>query len=340
MTAAAYELADKLFKLAPWEWMNEITLIAVEDPESGRKDHISMMGMAGNHRSLALYHGPEARRRFNLMQDSGDHDEVLGDGDRIAMILDTVQLQCSFSGREDLFASEIAAIKKAGKKYRGDGWPSFRSFVPGRCPRPADAEETRRLCVAIEQVLEIAPTLGFGDDTLRFHDGKRDVLTRRLVDGVWTTCWTEDERGIFEFPTPAPGEFMVEKVRRHETAVPMEVCFEMIPSPIGKNRETSVYPYFLMVVEPKSGSVLGFDLMTVDDLPYEQIFESVPDALLSICDRQSVRPESIAVDSPSTHALLGRLAKSLGIRCQRKSNLPATRRAMDSLMASVFGGPM
>ena len=63
MTAAAYELAEQLLKLSPWDWMNEISLIGIEDPESGRKDHISIMGMAGNHRSLALYHGPEARRR-------------------------------------------------------------------------------------------------------------------------------------------------------------------------------------------------------------------------------------------------------------------------------------
>ena len=337
MNSAAYDLADRLLKLAPWEWMNEITLIAIEDPESGRKDHISIMGMAGNHRSLALYHGPEARQRFNLMQDSGDHDVILTQADRISLILDTVQLQCSFSGRDDLFPSEIAAIKKAGRKYRGDGWPSFRSFVPGRCPRPANAGETVRLCSAIEQVLEVAPTLGFGDDTLRFHEGRREVLTRRRVDGTWTTCWTEDGRGVFEFPAPEPGAFLVEKVRSHESAAPLEVCFDMIPSPIGKSRETSVYPYILLAVEPKSGFVFGFELFSVEEQTHRQMMESVPDRFLSLCDRHSMCPASIAVDSPATHALFRPLAGALGIRCERKRNLRAARRAMDSLLASMFG---
>jgi len=48
MTPEAYDLADALFALAHWNWMNEENLIAIRHPETGRLDHISIMGAAGN----------------------------------------------------------------------------------------------------------------------------------------------------------------------------------------------------------------------------------------------------------------------------------------------------
>jgi hypothetical protein len=92
-----------------------------------------------------------------------------------------------------------------------------------------------------------------------------------------------------------------------------------------------------MAVEPKSGFVFGIELLSVEKQSHEQMMNSVPDVFLSLCDRHSMRPLSIAVDSPSTLALLRPLAGALGIRCERKSNLRAARRAMDSFLASMFG---
>lgn len=334
MTAAAYDLADRLHQLAPWQWMNEITLIAIEHPETGRRDHISIMGMMGNHRSLALYLGPVGRQRFNLIQERRD----LHQQDTVALILDTPQLQCSFSPRGDLFKSELAAIKQAGKKYRGENWPSFRSFRPGHCPIPANDEETRWLCTAIEQVLEVAPTLSWGDDTLRYPKGGAEILTRRLINGEWRTEWTKDDGSLHEFPQPAPDALLVEKVRHHPKAIAVEAAFLMVPNPIGKSREVSLFPYFLLLVEPKSRFVLGFSLLSVEKKPYEELIASVPDEFLRICDQNSIRPASIAVDSPATHALLSSTAASLGIRCDLKQHLPALDGVFESMLGLMGGG--
>lgn len=333
MTPAAYDLADRLFQLAPWSWMNEITLIALEHPETGRRDHISIMGMAGNHHSLAVYLGPVARRRFNLIQ-----EQNLPQEDTIALILDTPQLQCSFSERGDLFKSELAAIKAAGKKYRGENWPTFRSFRPGRCPVPASAAEIGWLCTAIEQVLEVAPTLDLGDDSLRHENGRREILTRTLLNGEWRTLWTPDDSSLFEFPRPEPQAFLLEKVRHHEKAVALEAAFVVIPNPIGKSRETSVFPYILLLVEPESHFILGCELFSVEKKPYDEIIASVPSDLLRLCDRHAIRPASIAVASPATHALLGPTAKALGIPLRLNERLPALDDAFHSMMGAMGGG--
>jgi len=327
----SYDLADRLYQLAPWEWMEETALIALDDPETGFRHHISVMGMAGNHHSIALYLGPVARQRFNLIQERNLPQE-----DTLGLILDTPQLQCSFSERSDLFQSELADIKRAGKKYRGENWPSFRAFRPGCCPGPTSDQETRLLLTAVEQVLEVAPALEFGQDTFRHQNGGMEILTRSCVGGVWQTVWMADHSGsLFSFPQPDPEPFLVEKVRRYETALPVEVHFQIMPNPVGKTRETSVFPYLLLVVEPKSHFVLGIKMLTINDVSHDALISSVPTELLKICDTNSIRPASFAVASPATHALMVKTADTLGITCHLRNHLSAIDEALESLMGFI-----
>lgn len=328
----ACDLAELLYELAPWRWMDETMLIAVADPATGRRDHISIMGQAGNHRSLALYLGPEARRRFNLLQEVQD----LSDEEYASLILNTRQLQCSFSERSDLYPRELAAIKRAGRSYRGDNWPSFRSFHPGHCPRPVDDDELSLLLNAIRQVLDVSPALASGSFTKRARGKAIQILTRIDRDGAWSSEWTPDDASLFAYPSPLPSEVMVESVRRHEQAVPMDVLFQIIPNPVGKTRESSVYPSLVLVVEPSSGFVLGAELLSTEAQSYEQLIESIPDTFLRICNKHSARPNAISVASPSTHALLAPTAEALGIACIQKSRLPALDAALRSMMG-FFG---
>jgi len=336
MTPEAYDLADALFALAPWNWLNEDHLIAIRHPETGRLDHISIMGAAGNHFSLAIYLGEVARQRFNLMQSAKFDMDARTNDDSLALILDTPQLQVSFSERADLFKSELAAIKKSGHKYRGENWPSFRSFSPGHCPSPAKPQETAWLCAAIRQVLEVAPSLRLSD-TCRYDHGRVEILTRACIDGTWRTTWEPDNGALFSFPEPEPNAFLLEKIRQYTQEVPLEVHFQLVPNPVGKSRETSLFPYLLLVVEPKSHFVLGVAMLSIEDRSYEALIASIPDELLRVCDKRAVRPASIAVASLSTHSLLVNTAAALGIPCKLKKRLPALDSALGSLRKAMEG---
>jgi hypothetical protein len=338
MTPEAYDLADVLFALAPWNWMNEEQLIAIRHPETGRLDHISIMGAMGNHFSLAIYLGAEARQRFNLIQSAEYDDRPLSQDDTVALILDTPQLQVSFSERGELFKSELAAIKKHGRKYRGNNWPTFRTFSPGHCPIPANPQETAWLCTAIRQVLEVTPALRIGEDTYRYDHGTVEILTRECLDGVWQTTWHDDDFSKFTYPQPEPDSFLLEKIRQLPREIPLEVHFQLVPNPVGKSRETSVFPYLLLVVEPKSHFVLGVSMLSIEGQTYESLLASLPNELLRLCDKHSIRPASIAVASPATHCLLVKTAAALGIPCKLKKRLPALNDALGSLMGFMGGG--
>lgn len=334
MTPTAYEFADRLFQLAPWDWMEETQLIAIEEPETGRRDHISIMGAIGTHQSLAVYLGSEARRRFNLIQ----AERGLPQEDILTLIIDTPQLQCSVTRRGDLFKSELAAIKQAGRKYRGENWPSFRAFRPGHCPLIASEREVQWLCTAIEQVIEIAPTLNFTGGTQRFENGRAEILTRCLLNGEWRMDWTEDDLSLFVFPQPEPDASMVVKVRDQANELPLEVLFQQLPNPIGKSRENSVFPYLILAVDPRSHFVLGCKLLSVEKQSHDDLIASIPNELLRICNDRAIRPSAIHVASPATHALLATTAAALGIRCDLKDRLPALDEAFESMM-DFMGGP-
>lgn len=333
-----HDLAAQLFQLAPWSHVDETQLIAVDDPATGRRDHISIMGMVGCHYSLALYLGREARQRFNLMYDEAAN---LSDEDMPLLVLTTRQLQCAFSERADLYPSELSAIKKSGRKYRGENWPSFRAFHPGCALRPVDKDEAALLANAIQQVLDLAATLTPDKPTIRPAKGSKggfEILTRQFRDGAWHSTWTPDDTSLFTVPTLSPDKNLVEKILRHSQALPVNVQWQILPTPIGKTRERSVYPILLLVVEPDSSFVLGFEILSTEKQTYDQLIASLPDTFLRLCDRHSIRPSGIAVTSPLTHALLTPTAQALGIHCQKKAHLPALDKVMNSMMDFLNSG--
>ena len=129
-TTRLYDLADQLYHLAPWAWMTEDQIIGIRHPETGEFAYISIMGALGSHLCLALYLGDEALHRFNLMQREDPCDPSFPQQDSLGLVLETRQLQVAFGSRQDLGKHEIASIKSLGRKYRGENWPSMRSYFP------------------------------------------------------------------------------------------------------------------------------------------------------------------------------------------------------------------
>ena len=233
MPERLYDLADQLYRVAPWAWMREAQLVGLRHPETGEIAHISIMGRDGIHFCLALYLEPESLHRFNLIQEAEYEGITLSEEDTIGLIFESRQLQASFNPRSELEPRELAEIKRLGRKYRGKNWPAFRSFHPGRAPGQLSANDAVWLAHAIEQLVQVAPILNddpFGDYRAGAN-GVTEILTRERRDGKWETTWTPFDKQLFEFPTPAPGSFLATKVAGHSTLPDIECHFQLIPSP-------------------------------------------------------------------------------------------------------------
>lgn len=328
--ARLYDLADAYCRLAPWQWMEETDLIAVRLPGMEEPGFVSVMGMAGNHTALALYLGLGALERFNLMHAGAD----LSHGDKLRLILESRQLQASFNGRGDLEKSELAEIKTLGRKYRGDTWPCFRSFHPGMAPGPVTAQEAEWLGLALEQVTIVAPRLRGGDfRTFRMHAGTMEILSREPAGApaAWQDRWRPFPRKDHVFPSPSCNSFLAAAVAKHPHTADLECSFLLIPNGIGPRFGARTYPYIFLVADAGSGIILGFEMLSVEDQPFEALIASVPDLFLRFCDKSKLRPRTLSCAGRSTAALLEAPARALRIEAVARHSLPA----LDAIVASM-----
>lgn len=337
-----YDLADELYRLAPWTWMGETQLVGLIHPETGELARVSIMGASGNHLTLALYLGDESLHRFNLIQDAAGEGIQLAQEDVVALILEARQLQTSFATRDELLPQELGEIKALGRKYRGENWPCFRTFRPGWAPSPVDGDgDVAWLEAAMEQILAVAPALRgdrFGDYRAREGGGIEHIARERGPDGAWRTTWVPCDSALYEMPRPEPGEFFVAKVAALPASNSKVECqFQLVPSPIGERGKPATFPYVVASAESKSGFVLGAELLSVEAQSHENLIASVPDHFLQQWASLGQRPAAICVATETTRALLEKTAAALRIPIQRKDHLPALSQFLAPMVRSTFG---
>ncbi len=319
--------------------MYEDQLIGLRHPVTRELAQMSVMGANGEHLCLALYLGEESLHRFNLIHRKAEDGHGLSQQDSMDLILESRQLQISFERREHLSKNELAIIKKLGRKYRGNNWPLFRSFHPGSCPAPVNDAEAEWLIFAMEQIIEITPSLK-EDPSIYQRGGKKglETLTREFHEGVWRSIWLPDDTRVFQFPTPAPDAALVSKVAGHKNRLIVECQFQMATIPIGPGREASIFPYMLFSVDSASGFVLGMQMLSTGEQTHESLIASVPDSFLKEWDRNGICPASIHVGTLATEAALKKTAAALKIPLLVKPELPALDEALSSVMGFMRGG--
>ncbi|MDF2790688.1 MAG: plasmid pRiA4b family protein [Neobacillus sp.] len=113
-------MAEEYKGLKPWQWLDDIHIISVEDPVTKEFVYCSIMGGEGLEYGLAAYIGERGLRFVNglMMQSSFDEKYYLKQR----------SLLMSFSNREELSNEDYQILKETGKSYRAKNqWPLFRS---------------------------------------------------------------------------------------------------------------------------------------------------------------------------------------------------------------------
>lgn len=200
--ATLYDRADALCNLAPWGWMKEVELLAFRHPALPELAYLSVMGAQGDHRCLAVYLGEESLHRINLIHEAPYLGIDLDADDQVGLILESRQLQVSFSSRAQLEKYDLDQIKSLDRKYRGKVWPQFRSMRPGRAAGPLDDVEIEVLTAAITQVLDVAPRISAGLVTDSRRTPRFQILGREQgPDGQWRDFWHNFDDTEYVFPT-------------------------------------------------------------------------------------------------------------------------------------------
>jgi len=323
-----YEVAGRVKEAAPWQWMFETDLFALQDPRTGELGFVSVMGNLGEHLAVANYPRAEGFYGFWLMATGNERNVE----EEFFML---PQLQASFEDRDQLNKRDRDLIGALGLKYRGKGaWPLFRSYRPGYLPWHLEAPEADLLYWTLEQLLEVAP---------RFQGLARPDWARIPTEYPLRVPAVEGEAVTWHdsvAPAPdqphrevvidlAPG--LLESVRRVGHGL-REIEVDLSPQPfvVGERGQRPQVPFMLMAVEVQSGMVLSTDLLTAER-GIEAMYEEAPGRLLGTMARLGVRPATIAVRNWRLEFVLGQVAPAIGAKLARKKQLPALDRVSREL---------
>lgn len=333
-----YELAAQIKDLAPWEWMEEGEIFGVQNPAGGEVGYVSVMGMAGEHFAVTAYRGANGLYGFMQLSEMSGEDMY----QNAQMLYETPQLMLSWEDRDATDKVDRERMKSLGLKFRGkNAWPLFRMHDPGMLPWHFDRAAMDFMTVILEQVLEMAPRVEEDPALLsRKPEGGRPRFLHRVPKERGGRLEWVDE--INPQPEP-PGKNIAIEVSTHliETVKAagrpkgdVQVDLFMF-APIHERDSRPYFSYNLLVVESRSGMILGFEMLKpLPDL--ETMWSQVPEALLKILASRRLAPAVIRLRPTIVKALTEPVADVLGFKIVAQERLPALDEAKRALLSSIF----
>ena len=328
-----YAAAEAFRKLAPWEWIDDDRVFGVKDPEAGDVYYCGVLGALSEVFALVAYEGRAGLYGY-LKLLSGEIEE----GPQI--VEHQRGLMASFDDRSYLEADDRAVIRSLGLKFRGkNGWPMFRSYLPGYLPWFVTGAQARVLALCLEQALDVLPR--YRQNPVLLTDprsGRHLVRVYGAHKGRPEWC---DE--ILQAPPPPEktfgdvpvNEVGIARIRRlgKKRGGAWEIGYCYAPMPIQERRDQRPFlPLLLGIVDHRSGMVLSFQLE--QDGKQWRVFR---DLILSCLEAQEIVPENILLDHDDAEALAAPIAAALGIALHRVRELPAFSEALAGLTQQLLG---
>ena len=123
-----YAAAERIRRLAPWQWMEETDVFGVQFPGTDEIGYVSVMGNIEEHFAVTVYLGDETLNKFWDIQNAPQTEESA------ERVLEMSQLMVSFEDRERIEKQDRGIIKQLGLKYRGrNAWPLFKRNWDLKC---------------------------------------------------------------------------------------------------------------------------------------------------------------------------------------------------------------
>lgn len=326
---ALYTVTGEFGQLAPWEWMTDEHLFAVESPATGEVGYCSVIGGGGQEFGLAVFLGAEGFAAYRKLMVADLEPESV----EAAALLRS--LSVTLVDREMLDRRDLEVIRSLGLRFRGRGaWPWFRSQRPGYAPWFLEQDEARFLELALRQAIEVSRWAQAGTLQLTSGVDGRPVLTRCLREDTWVDQWRQPP--TWEPPREEPKPVDAQRLQRLREAKRggrgvWQLDFSFLPAPIGARGERPYFPCLLLAVSPE-GLVLGVQLLE----PWSSATER-QEAVLTVLEGAPLLPREILVGREEVRRLVGPLAQGLGIRLRtaRITDLAALEAIKEELLEQV-----
>ena len=328
---ALYDLAFRLWDMAPWEQMEETEIFGIQPAASPEPWFVSVMGAIGEFRAITFYDGMEGLRLFwqiqttpgNSLRDSGQ-------------VLNTPQLMAAFGEAGDIFPEEKKLLKQIGYAPRGKrGWPYFRSYRAGYAPWILEPAEADCLLTYLTKALEFLPQYLADPGLLPPTAPGADVLVLVEKADGWARQLVKPTIPLvrYDFKLPMAVIHQVRDIPR--TTHTFELGLWPLPMYTGEKNERPQIPYMLLLTDRESSFILGAQLLSVnDDGGWPGMMAKIPDHLMETLLKHKVRPTRIHVSTPWLEKLLDPPGRATDVYVEYREDMSAQMAVLGELLNS------
>jgi len=337
----------ELRRMAPWEFLHGDELFGVQVPGKDLVYFINVMGSDGEFPALSFYKGYEGLTDFLEFRAELDYladPELSADGLQRASVMignpmTIPHLMLSFTDREHLAKEDLAAIKKSGARFRGNGqWPCIEEIVPGYVPVYPGRESLVEMFLVMQQVLIVLEKAEEDEHYLQEEGDQDPAFLIRAPTGKGPRFrWKEHLLGL----DPGWGEasYLVDassESRKALSSLPeasqeLQLDVFMLPASIREKGRADCFPFILLLVDEHSGLVTGMSTLSPQpDL--RSMYESLPQQVLDELIKLGHRPSKIRIRNGLLFNLLEELLETAGCPVEWVDRMPEMDGAVGSLL--------
>lgn len=267
-----YQLAEKFKKIAPWKYMKDDDVFAVQDPDTGENVYCCVMGNAGQIFALGIYDGEEGIQSYlNLRERAMKGIPV----DAMKAGMEQQLYKVAFTSKEFIEDTDKKLYKQLGLKFRGENnWIQITRWTPGYFPKtvmPEDKEMIGLIALCLKQVVIVFEQ--FKKDPGYIGVFGKKLLLRKLEEEEGKKLWKSH---YVEYPALTEGAKahkanpkMLQKLTKDLPSQKAAVCYllQYMPTPIPKS-DVETNPFFPQIslwVAYGSAEILGFQLYSPKD---------------------------------------------------------------------------
>lgn len=315
--------------------MEEIDLFGVQDPATDMIGFVSVMGMRGEYRAIAVYLGEEGLRGWFDFESALQLDPKLPDA--ASLLLEIPHLHVSFSDPDQFEKRDRDLLKGVGLKFNG-GRPLFRSSRPGYLPWFITREEARLLIPVLSQMIIIAERLLENPNILHFEKNDQDAsfLVRVSREQGSVLVW-EDRIRKFSLRRPQLMPLVIEPAVLNklklipQSQLEIEADLFMAPGAVGKRSERPLALFTLLLADYTSGFICGVEATTAEQ-GLTAMYAGLPNHVARLLLEGQLLPKRLRIRSDRLSALLTPLARELNIELLHASELPAIEEARNFML--------
>lgn len=322
-----YEVANALWELQPWTYMEETDIFGVCGPESGVIGFCCVIGALGETFGLIIYRGKAGLESYMKLRRSRKIDELIDIQDCLSII---------FVENDLLEPEDIEVMERIGIDIKSfDMYPKFRDHIPFYIPWFLTEKDVSFLLQILDEAINMCSR--FKDNKTTFKPPKKGQLLVRMPVKTTTEIEWED-RWIAPEDIPAEkrpifvvDEVALRRVKKKCKLVPM--IWEMgsfyttdliVNDP---DKERPCIPIHLLIVDKESRFIFGSALATP-----QRFYQDSFDNLVKSFETCGFIPREIHIKDPELLKILEPIKVELGITVRVVKNINSFNFAKNSLL--------